>query len=136
MTRLRSKMRGNGTSKDDQARRQMRADVVHQWVGAPKPLDLNKNISEPSEHLEAILEAVGLRGGLDEDRVKEAWSSLVGELLAKQTEPVSLRKGCLTLRVLQPAMRYHLEQLKPSLLGKLQRELGQDHVSSLRLTIG
>jgi len=129
-------MRGNGTSKDDQARRQMRADVVHQWVGAPKPLDLNKNISEPSEHLEAILEAVGLRGGLDEDRVKEAWSSLVGELLAKQTEPVSLRRGCLTLRVLQPAMRYHLEQLKPSLLGKLQRELGQDHVSSLRLTIG
>jgi len=84
-------MRGNGTSKDDQARRQMRADVVHQWVGAPKPLDLNKNISEPAEHLEAILEAVGLRGGLDEDRVKEAWSSLVGELLAKQTEPVSLR---------------------------------------------
>jgi len=129
-------MRGNGTSKDDQARRQMRADVVHQWVGAPKPLDLNKNISEPSEHLEAILEAVGLRGGLDEDRVKEAWSSLVGELLAKQTEPVSLRKGCLTLRVLQPAMRYHLEQLKPSLLGKLQRELGQDQVSSLRLMIG
>jgi predicted nucleic acid-binding Zn ribbon protein len=129
-------MRGNGTSKDDQARRQMRADVVHQWVGAPKPLDLNKNISEPAEHLEAILEAVGLRGGLDEDRVKEAWSSLVGELLAKQTEPVSLRRGCLTLRVLQPAMRYHLEQLKPSLLGKLQRELGQDHVSSLRLTIG
>ena len=129
-------MRGNGTSKDDQARRQMRADVVHQWVGAPKPLDLNKNISEPSEHLEAILEAVGLRGGLDEDRVKEAWSSLVGELLAKQTEPVSLRRGCLTLRVLQPAMRYHLEQLKPSLLGKLQRELGQDQVSSLRLTIG
>ena len=129
-------MRGNGTSKDDQARRQMRADVVHQWVGVPKPLDLNKNISEPAEHLEAILEAVGLRGGLDEDRVKEAWSSLVGELLAKQTEPVSLRRGCLTLRVLQPAMRYHLEQLKPSLLGKLQRELGQDQVSSLRLTIG
>jgi len=79
---------------------------------------------------------VGLRGGLDEDRVKEAWSSLVGELLAKQTEPVSLRRGCLTLRVLQPAMRYHLEQLKPSLLGKLQRELGQDQVSSLRLMIG
>ena len=77
-----------------------------------------------------------MRGGLDEDRVKEAWSTLAGELVAKQTEPVSLRKGCLTLKVLQPAMRYHLEQLKPGLLRKLQAELGEDHVISLRLTIG
>ncbi|MGC6465104.1 MAG: DUF721 domain-containing protein [Akkermansiaceae bacterium] len=129
-------MRRDGGSKDDRARRQMRADVVHQWVGAPKPLDLNKNITEASEHLEAILDAIGVRGGLDEDKVKETWSSLAGDLVAKQTEPVSLRKGCLTLKVLQPAMRYHLEQLKPGLLRKLQSELGPDNVKSLRLTIG
>jgi len=114
----------------------MRADIVSQWVGASRPLDLNKNISEPSAHIEAILESIGVRGGLDEDRVKEAWSSLAGELIAKQTEPVSLRKGCLTLKVLQPAMRYHLEQLKPGLLRKLKAELGEENVLSLRLTIG
>ena len=68
--------------------------------------------------------------------MKEAWSSLAGELIAKQTEPVSLRKGCLTLKVLQPAMRFHLEQLKPGLLRKLQEELGEENVLSLRLTIG
>jgi hypothetical protein len=118
------------------ARRNMRADIVRQWVGAGRPLDLNKNISEASAHIESILETIGVRGGLDEDRVKEAWSTLAGELVAKQTEPVSLRKGCLTLKVLQPAMRYHLEQLKPGLLRKLQAELGEDHVISLRLTIG
>lgn len=129
-------MRREGGSKKERARRQMRADVVHQWVGAPKPLDLNKNISEASAHIEAILDAIGVRGGLDEERVKEAWSSLAGDLVAKQTEPVSLRKGCLTLKVLQPAMRYHLEQLKPGLLRKLQAELGADNVKSLRLTIG
>ena len=114
----------------------MRADVIHQWVGASRPLDLNKNISEASAHIEAILDGIGVRGGLDEERVKEAWSSLAGELVAKQTEPVSLRKGCLTLRVLQPAMRYHLEQLKPGLLRKLQAELGEENIKSLRLTIG
>ena len=114
----------------------MRADIVSQWVGASRPLNLNKNISEASEHIEAILDSIGVRGGLDEDRVKEAWSSLAGELIAKQTEPVSLRKGCLSLKVLQPAMRYHLEQLKPGLLRKLQSELGEENVTSLRLTIG
>jgi len=114
----------------------MRADIVSQWVGASRPLDLNKNVTEPSAHIEAILESIGMRGGLEEERVKEAWSSLAGELIAKQTEPVSLRKGCLTLKVLQPMMRYHLEQLKPGLLLKLQGELGEENVSSLRLTIG
>ena len=117
-------------------RRNMRADIVSQWVGAGRPLDLNKNISEPAAHIEAILDSIGLRGGLDEERVKEAWSSLAGELIAKQTEPVSIRKGCLTLKVLQPAMRYHLEQLKPGLLRKLQDELGNENILSLRLTIG
>lgn len=114
----------------------MRAELVRQWVGAGRPLDLEKNVTEASAHLEEILEGLGVRGGLEEERVKEAWSSLAGSLVAKQTEPVSLRKGCLTLKVLQPAMRYHLEQLKPGLLRKLQQELGKDQVKSLRLTIG
>jgi predicted nucleic acid-binding Zn ribbon protein len=114
----------------------MRAELVRQWVGAPRPLDLNRNVSEASAHLEVILEGIGVSGGLDEERVKEAWASLAGEVVARQTEPVSLRRGCLTLRVLQPAMRYHLEQLKPGLLRRLQSELGESNVSSLRLTIG
>ncbi len=129
-------MRREKGSKKERRRKQMRADIINQWVGAPRPLDLNRNITEASAHIEAILESVGLRGGLEEERVKEAWSSLAGELIAKQTEPVSLRKGCLSLRVLQPAMRYHLEQLKPGLLKKLQKELGEEHIQSLRLTIG
>jgi len=116
--------------------RAMRAELVRQWVGAPRPLDLNRNVTEASSHLEAILEGIGVSGGLDEERVKKAWASLAGEVVARQTEPVSLRRGCLTLRVLQPAMRYHLEQLKPGLLRRLQNELGEGNVTSLRLTIG
>jgi predicted nucleic acid-binding Zn ribbon protein len=116
-------------------RRNMRADIVSQWVGASRPLDLNKNVTEPSRHIESILEAIGVRGGMDEERVKDAWKSIAGGLIAQQTEPVSLRKGCLTLKVLQPAMRYHLEQLKPGLLRKLKDELGEDNVTSLRLTV-
>lgn len=129
-------MRRSPGSKKGQRRKQMRADIINQWVGAPRPLDLSRNVSEASAHIEAILESIGVRGGLDEERVKEAWATLAGELVAKQTEPVSLRKGCLSLRVLQPAMRYHLEQLKPGLLRRLQEELGEENVKSLRLTIG
>jgi len=114
----------------------MRARVVREWIGAPKPLDLNKNISEASEWVESILEKIGMTGGLEEDRVKETWSELAGPLVASQTAPVSLKRGCLTLKVLQPSMRFHLEQLKPQLLRKLQQELGDENIKSLRLTIG
>ena len=129
-------MRRKLGSKKERGRRSMRAQVTRDWVGAPKPLDLNKNISPASDHIEAILESIGIRGGLDEGEVKATWRTLAGELVAKQTEPASLRKGCLTLRVLQPSMRYHLEQLKPGLLRKLQSELGEDNIKSLRLIIG
>lgn len=106
------------------------------WFGAPAPLDLNRNVTRASDHLEKILETIGIQGGLAEDEIKAAWSKLAGEMIARQTEPVSLRRGCLTLKVTQPAMRFHLEQLKPSLLKKLQTELGADQISSLRLTLG
>ena len=114
----------------------MRAHFMRDWIGGHFPLDLNRNVSTPGEYIEEILERVGVKGGLDEDRVKEAWRELAGEVIANQTEPVSLRKGCLTLRVLQPAMRYHLEQLKPQLLKKLRTELGEEQIQSLRLTVG
>ncbi len=124
--------KGRGTRAD----RKIRAQVVREWIGAPRPLDLNKNVSEASEWIESLLEKIGMTGGLEEERVIETWRELAGELVASQTAPVSLRRGCLTLKVLQPSMRFHLEQLKPQLLRKLQQELGEEHLKSLRLTIG
>ena len=129
-------MRRKPGSKKERGRRSMRAQVTREWIGAGQPLDLGKNVTTASEHIEAILESIGIRGGLDEDEVKETWRAVAGELVAKQTEPTSLRKGCLTLKVLQPSMRYHLEQLKPGLLKKLQEKFGEDNIKSLRLTIG
>ena len=114
----------------------IRSHFMRDWIGGHFPLDLNRNVSDASAHLEAILESVGMRGGLDEDLVKEAWKDLAGDAIASQTEPVSLRKGCLTLKVLQPAMRFHLEQLKPQLLRKLQKELGEENITKLRMTLG
>ncbi len=127
-----NRKRGQGSGED----RRVRSQVVREWIGAPQPLDLNKNISEASEWIETILEKIGVSGGIEEERVIETWRELAGELVAGQTAPVSLRRGCLTLKVLQPSMRFHLEQLKPQLLRKLQQELGEEHLKSLRLTIG
>jgi hypothetical protein len=42
----------------------------------------------------------------------------------------------LTLRVLQPSMRFHLEQSRGQLLRRLKQRLGPETVREVRLTIG
>jgi predicted nucleic acid-binding Zn ribbon protein len=57
-------------------------------------------------------------------------------VIAQHTSPVSLRKGELVLRVSQPAMRFHLEQMKPMLLERLRMQLGKDRLKAIRFTLG
>jgi hypothetical protein len=47
-----------------------------------------------------------------------------------------VRNGHLVLRVTQPAMRFHLEQLKPMLLTRLREQLGEQRIKSVKFTLG
>ncbi|NNC90511.1 MAG: DUF721 domain-containing protein [Akkermansiaceae bacterium] len=114
----------------------VRARVLAEWRGAGEPLDLNRNMVTAAEVLEGILEKLSLQEGIDEGSLREAWGEVAGEFIAKQTEPVSLRDGVLNLKVLQPAMRFHLEQSRGEMLQRLQRHLGKDKIREVRLTIG
>ncbi|MGE9266582.1 MAG: DUF721 domain-containing protein [Verrucomicrobiales bacterium] len=118
------------------ARRRLRARVVREWRGAGEVLDLNARVSQAGDWLEEIMQKVGLQGGVTEEEVIRAWKELAGEAVARQALPVSLRKGCLSLKVLQPMMRFHLEQLKRPLLRRLQEKLGADQVKSIRFVMG
>lgn len=83
-----------------------------------------------------ILEGLQLEEGIEESRLRGAWREVAGEFVAGQTEPVSLQKGVLTLKVLQPSMRFHLEQSRGQILANLQQALGRKKVREVRLTIG
>ncbi len=113
-----------------------RARVLAQWRGIGPPLDPNENVSRVGDVLSGILAKLQLEEGIEESRLRGAWREVAGEFVAAQTEPVSLRKGVLTLKVLQPAMRFHLEQSRGEILASLQRALGKKKVREVRLTIG
>ncbi len=114
----------------------MRRQVLREWRGCDDAVRSDANVRRAGEFLAGILAQAGAADGIDEERLREAWRTLAGELVAAQCEPVGLRAGVVTLRVLQPAMRFHLEQIKPMLLRRLQAELGGDRVRSLRLVLG
>ena len=114
----------------------VRAQVLREFRGVGEPLDLEANVSTPADVLTDILKDLRLTEGIEESLLRGAWSEVAGEFVGRQTEPVSLNKGKLTLKVIQPSMRFHLEQSKKDLLQRLQQKLGRDTIREVHLMLG
>ena len=95
-----------------------------------------KNCSKAADWVGAVLGGLKIADGVEEGRIREGWKTVAGDFVAAQTEVISLKRGVLILRVMQPAMRFHLEQSRGELLRKVQKELGKDAVREIRLITG
>lgn len=113
----------------------MRQQTIREWRGEKvhKP---DRNIHSASEHLDKLLAKLGVKGGLDEQKLRHAWVVVAGEFVAKHAEPESLKNGILVLTVIQPSMRFHLEQMKGQLLKNFRKELGEGVVKQVRFKVG
>ena len=114
----------------------VRRKLLTQWRGGVNPPSPVRNIHQPDEFISGLLKSIGLSDGIDETRLKESWSLVAGEFVSKHTVPESLRGGVLVLRVLQPAMKFHLQQMSGKLLANMSRELGPGVVKQIRFQIG
>ncbi len=111
-------------------------EILREWRGCDEATDLNEGIHIASRFVDAILRAAGAEDGLNEDQVRSTWKELAGDFIARHTEPVSVKNGHLVLRVTQPAMRFHLEQMKPMLLRRIRDQLGEDRIQSVKFALG
>jgi predicted nucleic acid-binding Zn ribbon protein len=123
-----------GSEEAAERRRAALRDLVRRCQGAPR--DPEERMHRAGDLLARVLEAVGAAEGIDEQELKDAWRRLAGDAVAAHCEPAAFRKGIVELRVLQPAMRFHLEQMKPVLLRRLRQELGGERVRGIRFVIG
>jgi len=114
----------------------VRRQLLTQWRGGVDPPSPVRNIHQPDEFISGLLKSIGLSDGVDEERLKESWSLVAGEFVSKHTVPESLRGGVLVLKVLQPAMKFHLQQMSGKLLANMRRELGPGVVKQIRFRIG
>lgn len=114
----------------------IRRAVLRDWHGGEEPAHLDEGVHRPGEFLAAILKQARVSDGVDEERLREMWSEIAGEFIARHASPESLKGGCLTLKVLQPAMRFQLEQMKPRLLANLRKAAGDGVVRSIRFSLG
>ena len=114
----------------------IREQILREWRGCDEVKDPNLGIHKPEEFLSSILKSAGMADGLQEDEVREIWRELAGDFVAQHAEPSSVNNGRLTLKVTQSAMRFHLEQMKPMLLKRVQDKLGRDNITSIHFTLG
>lgn len=114
----------------------IREEILREWRGCDEAVDSNARITTAEKWIRNVLKTVGDGDGLDEELVRSTWKDLAGDFIASHTEPVSVRNGYLVLRVTQPAMRFHLEQMKPMLLSRIREQLGEQRIKSVKFTLG
>ncbi len=114
----------------------IRRAVLREWRGGDEPVHPDDHLHRATKFLGAILRDAKVSEGIDEERLREMWVEIAGDFIARHATPDSLRGGCLTLKVLQPAMRFQLEQMKPRLLANLERVAGKGVVKSIRFSLG
>ncbi len=117
-------------------RQKIHDELLQEWSGCAKPDDLGKNISAAGQWIDDILKSQFFSESLDEETLKNTWKEIAGEFIGANTHPISVKDGALVLQVTQPAMRFHLEQMKPELLAKVKAKLGAQKVRSIRFTLG
>lgn len=122
-----------GPTKLDLLRDQVRRDF---W-GLDQPLDLEKNVSGPGDFTGGILAMLEeMRAtGIDVEQLRGAWADAAGAFIGANTEPVSIVDGKLTLRVLQPALKFAVNQQLGPLLTKLQGHFGE-RIQKIAVRIG
>lgn len=120
-------------SRDDQEVRQALAD----WFQVSPRTSETRNLHTAESLLGDILAKLPLDGdGMDPELLREGWLKAAGPFLGRQSNLLSIVKGVATIQVLQPAMRYHLQQWQGALLGKLRDQFGRETVHSIRIRIG
>jgi hypothetical protein len=113
-----------------------RHDMMSEWRGVEDGPLLDCPLVTLDKMIPEVLRGWKLDEKLREEDVAVAWAGLVGDFIAKHTAPDGLKRGVLTVRVLQPAVHHTLMMEKVRLLRKLQDHFGKEVLKEVRFRHG
>ncbi len=86
--------------------------------------------------LEQTLKSLELDVSLKNYSLFGAWEEIVGEVIARQAQPRSVRNRILFVDVSHPTWGQQLQFLKPNLLQKINAYLGEPRIQDIRFRLG
>ena len=86
--------------------------------------------------LEKTFEALEIDVGLKAHSILRRWKEIVGESVALQAQPRSIRNRILFVDVSHSTWMQQLHFLKPTLLEKINAFLGESHIQDIRFKLG
>ena len=117
---------------------QLRARVLMEWRGLPVFDRGQQDTAKPiSVLMSSLLGELGLADRLRYEEITKAWTEIVGDFLGHHSAPHRLQQGVLSVRVLQPTLRYEFDRVwKKDILAKLQKRFGAKTVRDVKFQIG
>jgi predicted nucleic acid-binding Zn ribbon protein len=100
--------------------------------GEPRP-----DRAEPvGDLLDKLLPKLGIDTRIREADILAAWSGIVGEFIAKHSQPDRLEAGTLHIRVIQPSVRYELDRVwKTEIVRKLRERFGERVIRGIKFIL-
>ena len=83
--------------------------------------------------IEAFLDQYHLRDKLNQAKVIEAWEKVVGEMIARNTSHLAIRRKVLYVKVSSAALRNELMYARQKIVKALNKEAGADVIDEIVL---
>ena len=87
---------------------------------------MRKNAVTLKDAINMMVKEFRLNSGLSESRIRDSWPIVMGSMIARHTESISLRKGKLYLKISSAALKHELTYSKDKIKEVLNKELGEN----------
>ncbi len=110
----------------------LRKRVLREWRGLPSETPPDRQVVI-ADVLTKVITKFGLHTRIKQEEIVATWNEMVGDFLAAHSEPQQLSHGILSVRVIQPTIRYELDRVwKKEVLKKLQARFGSKLIRDIR----
>lgn len=92
---------------------------------------MRKNAVTLKEALQMMVREFKLSPGIQETRIREKWSEVMGTMIARHTTNISLRKSKLYLQVDSAALKQELTYSKDKIKEIFNKELGENVITDV-----
>ena len=110
----------------------LRKRVLRDWRGLSSETKPDRQLIV-ADVLTKVVTKLGLHTRIKQEEIAATWNEMVGDFLAAHSEPQQLSHGILSVRVIQPTIRYELDRVwKKEVLQKLQARFGAKLIRDVR----